>query len=114
MPAIDRKLPFSYLMMAILFVIIATVVFAGIWVSYETSRSNLETNAAGLRTITESHINSSFRMIDTGLKLYDNTYNDAMEDGFVLVMDEYNRTGGDPCLLYTSPSPRDGLLSRMP
>ena len=21
---------------------------------------------------------------------------------------------GDPCLLYTSPSPRDGLLSRMP
>ena len=22
--------------------------------------------------------------------------------------------GGDPCLLYTSPSPRDGLLSRMP
>src|SRR5680860_1678058 len=24
------------------------------------------------------------------------------------------RVGGDTCLLYTSPSPRDGLLSRMP
>ena len=24
------------------------------------------------------------------------------------------RADGDPCLLYTSPSPRDGLLSRMP
>ena len=24
------------------------------------------------------------------------------------------RTGGKGCLLYTSPSPRDGLLSRMP
>ena len=27
------------------------------------------------------------------------------------VMEDYL---GDPCLLYTSPSPRDGLLSRMP
>ncbi len=96
MPALDRKLPFSYLMMAILFVIIATVVLAGIWVSYQTSRSHLETSAAGLRAITESHINTSFRMIDTILKDYDSTYNEEMEDAFVLVMDEYDRTGGDP------------------
>ena len=26
----------------------------------------------------------------------------------------YNNTSDNPCLLYTSPSPRDGLLSRMP
>ena len=26
----------------------------------------------------------------------------------------YSFFGFDPCLLYTSPSPRDGLLSRMP
>ena len=33
-----------------------------------------------------------------------------------LVPDEGPDAGGDygPCLLYTSPSPRDGLLSRMP
>ena len=29
-------------------------------------------------------------------------------------MDVYQRSGYYPCLLYTSPSPRDGLLSRMP
>ena len=27
---------------------------------------------------------------------------------------DFIRAGADPCLLYTSPSPRDGLLSRMP
>ena len=27
---------------------------------------------------------------------------------------EYVKNGGQDCLLYTSPSPRDGLLSRMP
>ena len=27
---------------------------------------------------------------------------------------EYNKFKMDTCLLYTSPSPRDGLLSRMP
>ena len=32
----------------------------------------------------------------------------AMEGKKVLLVDT------DPCLLYTSPSPRDGLLSRMP
>ena len=91
-----RRLRFSYMMTGILFVIIVTVLLAGIWTSYQTSRSNLETNAERLRVMTESHINNSFRLIDTSLKIYDSTYNDEMEDGFVLVMDEYNQTGGDP------------------
>ena len=93
------KLRFSYLMMAILFVVIVTVLLVGIWASYETSRSNLETNAVQLRNMTEAHINTSFRMIDTSLKIYDSTYNEEMEDAFVFVMDEYNRTGGDPSLM---------------
>ena len=40
------------------------------------------------------------------------------ERGVQLVDDWFRRAFGreqaDPCLLYTSPSPRDGLLSRMP
>jgi PAS domain S-box-containing protein len=96
MPSIYRELPFSYLMMGILFVIIATVVLAGIWTSYETSRTHLEDEAAGLRAMTESHINTSFRMIDASLKLYDSTYNEEMKDAFVVVMAEYDRTGRDP------------------
>ena len=32
----------------------------------------------------------------------------------VCLQHEFGLFGGDACLLYTSPSPRDGLLSRMP
>ena len=38
----------------------------------------------------------------------------ADEDLLALVSAAATKTGHDPCLLYTSPSPRDGLLSRMP
>ena len=41
----------------------------------------------------------------------DATGKEIQEDG----MDQFNRPGWvNRCLLYTSPSPRDGLLSRMP
>ena len=99
MPASDRKLRFSFLLMGILFAIIATIVLAGIWASYETSRSHLVENADLLRGLTEAHINSSFHLVDTGLKHYDSTYNDEMEDAFVLVMEEYRRAGGEPAAM---------------
>jgi len=47
-----RRLRFSYLMTGVLFVIIVTVLLAGIWTSYQTSRSNLETSAERLRVMT--------------------------------------------------------------
>ena len=90
------KLPFSYLLMMVLFAIIITVVLAGIWINYETSKSNLQANADNLRAIAEEHIDSHFRIIHIGLKAYDGMYNDEMEDAFSVVMAEYNLSGGDP------------------
>ncbi len=95
----DRGMPFSYLLMGIIFLIIIILVLAGIWINYENSEHNLRDNADRLRVMTESHLENSVRMIDTGLKLYDNTYNDQMRDAFILVMEEYNRTGGDPSVM---------------
>ncbi|OPX67652.1 MAG: sensory histidine kinase AtoS [Methanoregulaceae archaeon PtaB.Bin056] len=94
-----RKLPFSYLLMGIIFLIIVTVLLAGIWINYAHSVSHTEENAERLRAMTESHIDNSFRMIDTGLKLYDNTYNQEMRDAFDIVMAEYAESGGDPSLM---------------
>jgi PAS domain S-box-containing protein len=96
MRSTDGKLPFSYLLAGVLFVIIVTVVLAGIWTNHETSQLNRQANADRLRAMSEAHIDTSFRMIDTSLKLYDSTFNDEMEDAFVTVMAEYNQTGGDP------------------
>ena len=63
------ELPFSYLIMGVLSLLIISTVLAGLWSSYETSRSSLATNSERLRTMTEAHIDNSFRLIDTGLKI---------------------------------------------
>ena len=48
-----------------------------------------------------------------------NLYMESLLQIFYIVMGIYgwmqwNKGGSEGCLLYTSPSPRDGLLSRMP
>lgn len=93
------KLPFSYLLMGILFFTIIVIVLAGIYINYENSGNNLRENADRLRVMTESHIDRSFELIDAGLKLYDTAYNNEMQKAFPVVMAEYNRTGGDPSLM---------------
>ncbi|NYT20433.1 MAG: PAS domain S-box protein [Methanomicrobiales archaeon] len=96
MRLIARKVPFSYLLMGIIFFIIIILVLAGIWIAYVNSSENLRQNADRLRTMTESNIDNSFQLIDAGLKLYDTAYNHDMEKAFPVVMAEYDRTGGDP------------------
>jgi len=96
---VERKLPFSYLLMGIIFLIIVIVLLAGIWINHANSASHAKENAERLRAMTESHMDNSFRMIDTGLKLYDNTYNQEMRDGFDIFMAEYLDAKGDPSLM---------------
>ena len=58
---------------------------------------------------------------ETGVALYD-TERGLLADALYSQIDIHAEYGGvvpelasrDHCLLYTSPSPRDGLLSRMP
>jgi len=95
----EGKLPFSYLLMGIIFLTIIVIVLAGIWVNYQNSESHLRENAGRLSVMTESYIDRSFQLIDAGLKLYDTAYNHEMQKAFPIVMEEYNRTGGDPSLM---------------
>ncbi len=90
------RIPFKYLLMGIIFLIVIIIVLSGIWVSYVNSCDNLRENADRLRSMTESHIDNSFRLIDSGLKLYDTAYNHDMEQAFPEIVAEYERTGGDP------------------
>ena len=92
----EGKLPFSYLMMGILFFTIIVIVLAGIGINYENSRIHQQETADRLRVMTEAYIDNSFQLIDAGLKLYDTAYNNEMQKGFESVMAEYIRTGGDP------------------
>ena len=62
-----------------------------------------------LSGLVEEDIDSGeFSLWSNSMKLLDNSrYSEAAENLRLLILSY-------PCLLYTSPSPRDGLLSRMP
>ena len=51
--------------------------------------------------------------VDTSVSHVETKINKCLEQG-ITTFDQADIYGGYTCLLYTSPSPRDGLLSRMP
>jgi PAS domain S-box-containing protein len=53
-------------------------------------------NERVLREQTENQLDTSFRTIDSGLKLFDNTLNRQMSQAFVLFREEYEKAGKDP------------------
>ena len=61
---------------------------------------------AGVHTPDEGTIELDGRAVQIG------SVREAQKHGIALIHQELNLS--DNCLLYTSPSPRDGLLSRMP
>jgi|GEM_PF-413714 PAS domain S-box-containing protein len=82
--------------MVVIFSLIIIMVIAGITINYTIMARDYQENEQTLRNMTEANLVSSFIRMDTGLKMYDNTYNDRMEEGFSIVMEEYNLSGGDP------------------
>ncbi|MDI6877351.1 MAG: PAS domain S-box protein, partial [Methanomicrobiales archaeon] len=65
-------------------------------VDYLNSERNFRSNAELLRNQTEQDIVRTVEVIDAGLKVFDDTLNQQMRDGFVLFMAEYERAGRDP------------------
>ena len=82
--------------MVVIFILIIILVIAGITINYTIMARDYQENEQTLRNMTEAYISSSFQRIDTGLKMYDNTYNEKMREGFSTVMTGYNQSGGDP------------------
>jgi len=64
--------------------------------SYLESRENLVQNAGEMQNITEEGIVQSLSLVDRGLKLFDETLNHRMIDGFDPFLAEYARSGNDP------------------
>ena len=59
--------------------------------------------------VKEEKITYDIVMADSRVEIFDH-YWDTYKEG----LQSISWTKGNVCLLYTSPSPRDGLLSRMP
>ena len=89
-------LPLSvYLLLAILLVTAPVVCLISV-VDYVGTARELEENADEFQDQAETGIVLSMALVDTGLKLFDNTLDRRLEEGFGPVLAEYERAGRDP------------------
>ncbi|MDD1678675.1 MAG: PAS domain S-box protein, partial [Methanomicrobiales archaeon] len=95
-PRSSGHLPFSYYVLISIFAIILVLVIGITIVDYLNAETIMAENERVLREQTENQLDTSFRTIDTGLKMFDDTLNRQMDQAFVLFMNEYNRTGQNP------------------
>ncbi len=78
-----------------IFCIVVFIVSGMILINYLFTIEAVKEETRILRDHSEQMINTSFYLINTGLEIYDNSFNSEMLDGFSLVMDRYNKTGGN-------------------
>ncbi|PKL65453.1 MAG: hypothetical protein CVV32_03050 [Methanomicrobiales archaeon HGW-Methanomicrobiales-3] len=92
----DQQRPFShYLLVAM--VLLIMLVATGITVTdYLQAKQNYEQNAAFLQVQTEKNIIQSVGIIDAGFRLFDDSQNEKLMDGFSVFMAGYERAGRDP------------------
>ena len=89
-------LPLSvYLLLAILLVTAPVVCLISV-VDYVGTARELEENADEFQDQAETGIVLSMTLVDTGLKLFDNTLDRRLEEGFGPVLAEYERAKRDP------------------
>ena len=93
----DRhSFPFMlYLLLAILLAMAPLICLISL-VDSVGVRQELETHTREFRNQTESGVTLSILLVDTGLKLFDNTLNHEMAEGCGPVLAEYERAGRDP------------------
>ncbi|MDD1729224.1 MAG: PAS domain S-box protein [Methanospirillum sp.] len=85
----------SSLLSLSIFFIVVFIVTGMILVNYLVTVQQVKDDTRILQDHTEQVINTSFHLINYGLEIYDNTFNDEMIAGFGSVMDAYNQTHGD-------------------
>ncbi len=78
-----------------IFCIVVFIVSGMILINYLFTTEAVKEETRILRDHSEQMINTSFYLINTGLEIYDNSFNSEMQDGFSLVMDRYSKTGGN-------------------
>ncbi len=90
-----------HLILAILLATIPAICLIS-FVDYVSVRQELEANAQGFQDQTETGIILSMDLVDTGLKIFDDTLNHRMREGFEPFLAEYERAGRDPAAMNLS------------
>lgn len=95
-PHFFHKYPLScYLILAICLILMIAV--AGlIGISYLSMEETLEDNARGVQLQTENNLVAVFKAKEEGLRLFEESLDDRMEEAFIPFLAEYERSGRDP------------------
>jgi two-component system sensor histidine kinase BarA len=94
-----NALPFStYLVLCLILITVPVIGFISM-LDYVQVEKELITNNKVLQDQTETSIILSMNLVDTGLKLFDDTLNRQMQEGFDIFLDEYERAGRDPAAM---------------
>jgi two-component system sensor histidine kinase BarA len=91
-----KQSPFSHYLLGFTFLLILAIVVGIAIVDYNNAQITFQNDALLLQNQTESNIENSVHLIDTGLKLFDNTLNQQMQQGFVQFSQEYDQSGRNP------------------
>jgi PAS domain S-box-containing protein len=91
-----HRRPFSQYVLVSIIVMILAVALAVTVFDYLQARDNLEENAVALKNQTEQNLIQSTLMADAGFRLFDDSLNTQMKQGFSLFLQEYERSGRDP------------------
>jgi hypothetical protein len=95
----EKKRSFSFYLLVFILIFL-TIIVAGITIGdLVLVNNNFQDNAELLRNETENNLIESVATIDNGLKLFDNTLNRKMEEGFVIFHKGYLEAGSDPSLM---------------
>jgi len=92
----EKKRSFSFYLLVFILIIIAVIVAVITIGDLVLVNENFQDHAELLRNETEQNLIESVSTIDNGLKLFDNTLNKKMEQGFVIFHTGYRAAGGDP------------------
>jgi PAS domain S-box-containing protein len=96
MSSLTKNRSFSFFLLLVIIGLIALIVTAITIGDLIVVRNNFEEQSALMRNETEGNIITSVHSIDNGLKLFDNTLNRRMEEGFVVFNAAYVESGGEP------------------
>jgi PAS domain S-box-containing protein len=96
MSSLTRNRSFSFFLLLVIICLIAIIVTTITVGDLIVVRNNFEVQSTLVRNETEGNIVTSVQTIDNGLKLFDNTLNRRMEEGFVVFNAAYVEADGDP------------------
>jgi len=88
--------PFVYLLIATILLIVITTIGLLAVHDYILAEERMASDLETLQDVTEKSVRESIVDVDTGLKLFDDSLNERMRDGFSLFLREYERAEGDP------------------